>query len=322
MLKIDKEKKKLDKLQPSDLVEQNILERIDFQEMIKNSWELVREEIGIPNAIFIGDEVRTHADIQDAIDILAYDPDDSSLIIIELKRGKNKYQLLQSLSYAAMANEWDVTKIIEKIKNSSAEAVEELKQLLLDATPENSPKIILISEKYEPEVILTSDWLSSHHGVNITAFSVTVHSHDKQTFLQFNQKYPLAELSEQYEMRRKVRTAGLDKKNVSWENVFPNLQYDFAKKGIDACLKESSGDPGRRRFGSIRSHYDGFDWISLHFRNKKIVLYTRVNKEVGRDKITEVFGSDADIKEWRDGLSLDIVKLNQFEKMLKWLKLN
>ena len=90
MLKIDSESKKLLELDQSTLKTENILERYDLQEMIVNSWENVRKKIGIPTSYLIGQEIKPHESVLDVIDILAFNPDDNSLVVIELKRDKNR----------------------------------------------------------------------------------------------------------------------------------------------------------------------------------------------------------------------------------------
>jgi hypothetical protein len=161
MFKIDLNNKLLNKVDSTVLKSENLLERQDLQQFIYNSWENFKNEIGLPTAILIGQEIKPHDSVQDSIDLLAFDQDDSSLIVIELKREKNKLQLLQAISYAAMVATWDSEKLIKEvsrnIKNqNSNEALEIIKNIELN----EDIKIVLIAEHYDPEVILTAEWLS------------------------------------------------------------------------------------------------------------------------------------------------------------------
>ncbi len=115
MLKFDEQGKKFETLDQTELKAEDILERYGLQEAIVASWELFKREIGLPTAFLIGDEVSPHSSVQNSIDLLAYNPDDSSLIVIELKRDKHKLHLLQALSYAAMVNTWDADLLVSKI---------------------------------------------------------------------------------------------------------------------------------------------------------------------------------------------------------------
>jgi len=116
MLKFDPSSKSFQNLQQSQLKEEGILERYDFQESIVSSWDIIKNQIGLHTAYLIGQEIKPHPSVGNSIDLLAFDPDDSSLIVIELKRDRNKLQLLQSLSYASMVATWDSDLLISKIQ--------------------------------------------------------------------------------------------------------------------------------------------------------------------------------------------------------------
>jgi hypothetical protein len=321
MLKIDTESKRLLELDQSSLIDENILERFDLQEMIVNSWGNVRKNIGIPTSFIVGKEIKPHDSISDSIDILAFNPEDSALVVIELKRDKNKYQLLQSLNYAAMISSWDSQKVVDSIQAGISEEAEELRDVVSGTELNSEIGIILISEIYDPEVIITSDWLSSNYGLNISAFAVEIHKLQGESFLSFKQRYPLKELADIYETRRSKRKQSLTQEELTWEEVIPKLDYPFAEKAISICQKHSQGSPKRRRFGSIRSNFDGFSWISINFRKKYINVYTKVNKEHGTERVKQLFGENIEINEWRDGISFLLRSEPDFEKLTDWLSL-
>ena len=102
MMKFDKEEKTLERLPASDLKENEIMERSDLQAAIINSWEDFKSELKYQDLYLIGQEVVPHNDVNDRIDILAYSAVDNVPVVIELKRSKNKFQLLQGITYAAM----------------------------------------------------------------------------------------------------------------------------------------------------------------------------------------------------------------------------
>ena len=172
MLKFHETQKTFEKLDATEMKAENVLERYDLQEAIIQSWELFKNEIGLPSAFLIGDEINPHPSTQNTIDLLAYDPDDSSIIVIELKRDKHKLHLLQALSYAAMVNTWDSEMLISKINPKCNPDPQELVELINSNELNADIKIILIAEYYDPEVIITSDWLSSSYSINITAFGI------------------------------------------------------------------------------------------------------------------------------------------------------
>lgn len=70
--------------------------------MICNAPDEFFSELGA-TLLQIGEEVHPS---DDRIDILAIDSE-GAVVIIELKRGAHKHQLLQSLAYAAMISDWE-----------------------------------------------------------------------------------------------------------------------------------------------------------------------------------------------------------------------
>lgn len=316
MLKIDLDSKKLLELDQSTLRTENLLERYDLQEMIINSWDNVRKKIGIPTSFLIGQEIKPHESVLDAIDILAFNPNDNAIIVIELKRDKNKYQLLQSLNYAAMVSSWDSETILENIQSNINDEIDEFRDLITGTDISPDIGIILIAELYDPEVILTADWLSTKYGLNISAYAVEIHTLQGESFLSFRQRYPLKELSDLYESRRRKIKSQTE---ITWDEMIPKLEYSFAKNAIDLCLKKNQGDPKRRRF-TVKRNFQGFKWISVNFRRKYVNVYTCVNKDHGADTVKTIFGENLEINEWKNGISFLIKTEGEFDKLAEWLQ--
>jgi hypothetical protein len=321
MLKYDVEKKALIQLEPTEMKEEEFRERYDLQEAIIKSWDVFKNEIGLPTAYLIGDEINPHESTQDSIDILAYDPDDSSLIVIELKRDKNKLQLLQALTYAAMVSKWDQERLISKIKTQYYESTDELTDIIKSNPLNATIKIILISEFYDPEVIITADWLSNSYDLDITAFSVRLHRIGDQIILSTEQRFPLKELDEVYDSRGKRRTQKKEHDDIDWDDIIPKLQYPFARKGIELCKKIKSGDASRRRFGNIRKNWDGLDWISINFREKYINVYIGGSIENMAELLQSKFSETIEISTWAGGVSFRVDTEKKFSDMVAWLKL-
>jgi len=156
MLKIDRDAKKFTRLQKHDMSKVGLTERYDLQHMIKNSPDAFFQEMG-ESLLLIGDEIRPADFVEDRIDLLAVDQQ-GSLVVVELKRGSNKLQLLQALSYASMISKWEHSKIIAErqqfVGQSEEDVEDEIEQFLLQdvANLNDSQRIILVAEDFDYEV--------------------------------------------------------------------------------------------------------------------------------------------------------------------------
>lgn len=314
MLKVNLEEKLFVNVPDTGLRGENILERHDLQKSIVNSWELFRNEINIPDTFLVGQEVTVDDITQNSIDLLAFDSSDSSLIVIELKRDKHKLQLLQALSYAAAISQWDSAALLSKIQKSSSSEQNELIEIIENSDLDGEIKVILIAEEFDPEVILTANWLSTTYSLSISAFSLNLFSAESSLFVIADQRYPLKELKDSY-VQRKKRTIDPNR-DISWNDILPNLEYSFAERGIELCQKMMTGYPTHRRFR--KANHDGFKWINVNFRNKHINVYLFGDNEL---KIQKYFGNEIAISSWRDGLSFNITTPDQFEALVKWLSI-
>src|SRR5947207_14955752 len=111
MLRIDRQKKAFTRLETPKMAEVSITERNDLQEYICNSPEAFFQEIG-QSLFLIDNEVQPSDDVEDRIDLLALDKEGQA-VIIELKRGNNKLQMFQAISYAGMVAKWQPDDFLE-----------------------------------------------------------------------------------------------------------------------------------------------------------------------------------------------------------------
>lgn len=314
MLKFNKSNSIFEPVAKSTLKENNILERYNLQKSIISSWELFKNELGLPSAFLIGEEITPDSSTQNSLDLLAYDSDDSSLVVIELKRDKNKLQLLQAVSYAAMVSKWNKEKVIEQIEKHKLDDYEELLGIVKSNDLNTDIKIILIAESFDPEVIVTADWLTSF-SVSIYAYALDIHRHGDESFLTVDQRYPLRELSDAYEPRKSSRKKINTNVDVSWDDVIAGCEYDFAGKAIAMCQKIKAGDPSRKRFLRVKRGFDKFDNITFFFRNKYVNVYLLGGDAQDFDYVQGKFSTEIKISAWRDGLSLIIETEQQFKEL-------
>jgi hypothetical protein len=316
MLEINLKDKKLIKIENTEMKSQKIMERNDLQECIVSSWQSFTNEIGMPDIDYIGKEIYPHNSVKDRIDILAFDRNESNMIIFELKRDKEKTQLIQSISYAGMINTWTSADILSKISKGN----DELRELFSGNEIDFGIKIVLIAEHFDPEVILAADWLKTQHDVNISAYTIQLHKLEEKILFDIEQKYPLKELKDVYEARKRKYDQKNKETKRSWNDVKQKLQYKFGKDAIDyLCKNYSQGDSGRARFVTTISK-DGINNIIINFRYKYVNIYSWAsNKEEGKEILKKLFNGNMTINEWQEGLSFNITDEEDYNKLIKWL---
>ena len=148
MLKLDRTRKIFDRLPTSSFTEAALLERADLQECIWNSSDAFFTEMG-ERLFVIGKEVLASDSVQDRIDILAIDPEGQA-VIVELKRGSNKLQMLQAISYAGMVARWNIDDFRALVSEDEWEALIDFLEVRvrLNKFP-NTQIVILITRQHQ-----------------------------------------------------------------------------------------------------------------------------------------------------------------------------
>ena len=197
---------------------------------------------------------------------------DGTPVVFELKRHRDKLQLLQAISYAAMVARWNGRHFQDALGGRDDEGAEELRSLLGGESFElGSPEIVLIAESFDPEVILAADWLSEFE-VPVSAFALTAVEHGGETLISLDQKFPLPGVDDLY-VRRAARAASGDV-NGSWDDALKQVEFPFARRAVDIFRRRIEGSPHRRAFYSI---YSGspLGRLRIAFKRKYLKVYTR-----------------------------------------------
>jgi len=199
MLRIDRVGRtlaRLEHLRPGDA---GLLERDDIQQMIVSSPDAFFEEMG-ERLLVIGQEVRPVDFAQDRIDILAIDAQGAA-VVIEIKRGDHKLHLLQALSYAAMVTTLSPEQFIEQRSRhrhcSMDEAREEVEEQFLDvdlAELNRTQRIILLAGDFDPQVLMTAEWLSERFDVDVRCYRMRLAADGTNEYLTCTCIYPPPEL--------------------------------------------------------------------------------------------------------------------------------
>jgi len=286
MLKFDSTKKKLTSLKKTNLIDESILERYDFQSAIISSWDDFCSELGMGELYYIDSEVIPHSSCRDSIDILALDWEGTP-IVIELKRSRHKLQLLQALSYAAMLSTWSPDDYVQKTNGKSNS--DDVKCLLEGIESMSDPKIVLVAEDYDPEVILTADFLRNHD-IDITAIAVSLVKHNNEILMSFDRRYPLSGLEDTYTPRAQPRKKiNDDIVDATWQDVISWSKVSWAEEAIQKLRDLGFGgeNPGRRGFGTKRNTPFG-NILSVGFRLDHMVVHVLDQSQEASKKITDL----------------------------------
>lgn len=270
MLKLDPASRTLLPVSSTTLAQSNILERADLQAAVVRSWNAFCSEMGYEELFLVGSEVVPHDSCRDRIDILALSRDGVP-VVFELKRHRDRLQLLQAISYAAMVAKWDTGRFQKELAGKDDEDAEELRSLLSDEAFElGTPEIVLIAETFDPEVILAADWLAEF-SVPISAFAVSAVEHGGETLISLDQKFPLAVVDDVY-VRRKGNQPP-DDEATSWEEALRSSELPFALEAVKIFRRHSAGSPERRAFFSI---YAGspLGRMRITFKRRHLKIYT------------------------------------------------
>jgi hypothetical protein len=280
VLKVDPSTKTLVAVSSTTLTQANILERTHLQEAIVRSWDAFISEMGYEELFLVGAEIVPHDSCRDRIDLLAISREGTP-VVFELKRHRDRLQLLQAVSYAAMVAKWDAGRFRQALGARNDEDAEELRSLLEDeAFQLGNPEIVLIAESFDPEVILAAEWLAKF-GVPISAFAISGVEHRGDTLITIDQRFPLAGVDDVY-VRRASRGPG-PSESTSWDDALTKVSFPFAKRAVDIFRKRIEGSPHRRQFNSIYSD-SPLGRMSIALRKKYLKVYT-VDQSAESEKV-------------------------------------
>lgn len=319
MLRVDPSNRSLVPVKSTTLTQSNILERADLQAAILKSWSSFCSELGYEELFLVGSEIEPHESCRDRIDILALTREGTP-VVFELKRHRDRLQLLQALSYAAMVARWNAARFLQHLRSRNDEETEEIRILLSHEDFRfASPEVVLIAESFDPEVILTADWLASF-GVSITAFSISGVEHRGDTLITIDQKFPVAGIDEVYVSRG--RRAAAEAGATSWEEALKDVSFPFARRAVEIFRRRIEGSPHRRAFNSIYSS-SPLGRMTIAVRKRYLKIYTQDRSEEAELILRELLTPEITLESWgsettkNSGFTFTIETEEQLEKFLR-----
>lgn len=226
MLRIDRNQKSLTPMTNQSLSEAGLKERYDLQQLIRQNAEAFFTEMG-ETLLLIGEEVCPTDVVDNRIDLLSVDKD-AAAVIIEIKRGNDRLQLLQALSYTAMVSKWQPQQLIDSLSvlsNVSAEEARDQIEEFLDtdmSALNQRQRVVLLAEAFDFEVLATAEWLSEQYDLDIRCYQLKLATDNRLEYLSCTCIYPAPELRE-YAKHRSRR--GKSRKRWSdWETALATIR--------------------------------------------------------------------------------------------------
>src|SRR5262249_53315460 len=150
---------------------------------------------------FIGQEVRPSEIIRDSIDILAID-EEGRAVVVELKRGSHKLQLLQAVSYAGMIARWSADDFIKTLATTFPQLTADDARIAIEdhigsdiSSINHAQRILLIAEEFDPALLIGTEWLHEKYDVDVRCYRLQL-SHEAGTdYLTCTCIYPPIEIA-------------------------------------------------------------------------------------------------------------------------------
>lgn len=287
MLRVDRNSRQVARLDEPTLSDLNILERNDLQEFIFNSPEAFFPEIN-EKIFLIGKEISPSTDVGDRIDLLGMDQE-GTVVIVELKRGSNKLQMLQSISYAGMISRWKSDDFKALMTENSWEALGEF--LLVDSDDINrKQRLLLIAESFDYALLSGAEWLTEEYGVDVKCVSISmaVDSSSGVEYMAASSTFPPEGLAEKAQPRQ-VHGGKATKplKWADWGEALESVENNDLKGFAQSHLEAGKGNYLRRR--ELRFSIGGKRRLGVFLRSKHAYVWQ-----------VERFAGDLD--HWTEGL--------------------
>ena len=303
MLKINRNSHTMTRLSEVSLPQAGLKERADLQQMIRNSPEEFFHEMG-EKLLLIGEELRPTGAVDDRIDLLALDTDGNCLVI-ELKRGAHKMQLLQAMSYAAMLADWEPDRVIEErarlmncSKEDAADQIERFLQVEIDEVNAQQ-RLVLVAEDYDYSLLVTAEWLTERYELDVRCFRVCLAADQEAEYLTCTCIYPPVELADHAKARRRVTSRPVNSRWQSWDEAIDAMENDALADFFRAELNSGrENNLGRRsylvyRLGGVRRfsvsvrRQHGYTWQSGRFDGDLEFWTKRLSDEAKPEVVKE-----------------------------------
>lgn len=304
MLKVDRKNLSLTSIQSEKLAKAGYRECEDIRELIVKNPDAFFTELGEPFFV-IGREVSPQKPLGDSIDILAVDKE-GVVTVFELKRGKDKLQLLQAITYAAMISKWSAEQFFECRSVFSQKPLEQAKEEIENflasslASLNVNQRIVLIAEEYDPSVIVSAEWLSEKYSVEIECFRLALARDGGADFLSCAKVYPPAELMQFMNARGQIAEPAANWPD--WETALSVIPSIVVRSFFESQIK--AGQQNRLRYRQLIWRVRGVQRMYVSARDQNAYVWQHRRFKDDLEFWKSRLGSDAQVSPVEKGRSL------------------
>jgi len=272
VLKVDRENRTFGRLDAPTLADARILERADLQECIYNSSTEFFEEIG-EKVFVLGKEVIPSQTVPDRIDLLGIDAEGTT-VIVELKRGSNKLQMLQAISYAGMLSRWDVDDFRRLASDDEWEALTDFLDVDVDEINRNQ-RLLLVVEGFDYALLAGAEWLSERFSVDVrcSAVALATDSATGTEYLACSSVFPPPALADQAAGRGRSPRSSRPLKWADWDEALAKVENEDLRKFAQEELE--SGRESYLRKRTFHYRIDGKRRLTISCRKKAAYVWQR-----------------------------------------------
>lgn len=323
MYKVDIASKNLIQLSPTDFSSLGLMERFDIQEWVEKMPNILGEEL-----LVIGKEVILSSGKR--LDLLCIDKK-SCLVIIELKRDYSGNEVdWQAIKYASYCSNYLPSEIYKKFsiyKNINEYKAQQLIEEFIEVDIESlnkSQRIILVSKKFNSEVISAVLWLRDY-GVNMqcTRLSPYIDS-EGGLFINPETIIPLPEARDYIE-KKEVKNRDSMTQRPDWTGYwFVNVGEGAHRTWEDNTKHGFVGAGQGARYSSALRKLKVGDKIYAYMKGMGYVGFGEVTQSAIMIKDFTVGGNlllDLELKAERPNENMENDELSEWVVGVNWIKI-
>jgi hypothetical protein len=156
VLRIDENSGTLVAPRAGGLVAEAAPDRDELLKLVAASWKAFAGELDLPGVRLLAREPVP------GVDLLAFDEQAGRPVVVVVTGETVEWQLSRALAAAAEVAGWDAARLAS------------VHEALQAAVPGESPALVLVAGGFEPSALATVQWLARGHGVEVSAFALSV----------------------------------------------------------------------------------------------------------------------------------------------------